>query len=153
MHLDSFPVCQGKPADIFFVLDTSSSILPEDFKRQTRFVVGLVNILDVNPNKTQVGLITFSDNATVEFFLNEHATQSGVASAVESTIHTGGRTNTGDALNLMVVEGFTARRGARKGVAQIAIVITDGLSRDPDKTVLNAEKAKANGIYVFAIGG
>ncbi|KAL5016430.1 hypothetical protein ScPMuIL_006019 [Solemya velum] len=145
-------VCQGKPADIIFVLDTSSSIMPDDFTTQTQFVVDVVNILDINQNKTQVGLITFSDNATVGFYLDQYSSGASVAAAVKSTPHTGGRTNTGDALRLLLEEGFSSRHGARTGVAQIAIVITDGLSRVPEETVVNAGKVKDSGIYVFAIG-
>ncbi|KAK3609773.1 hypothetical protein CHS0354_022635 [Potamilus streckersoni] len=47
---------------------------------------------------------------------------------------------------------FSKSGGARRGIAEIAIVITDGLSQKPLITKYMAEKAHTRGIYTFAIG-
>ena len=45
-------------------------------------------------------------------------------------------------------------KGQRPGVKKIAILITNGQSNDPSKTILNANLLRARGveIFVFAVG-
>lgn len=51
----------------------------------------------------------------------------------------------------MVDEGFSPNV-ARPGAAHVAIVITDGQSKDTKATIAAAKAAHRAGIYVFAIG-
>jgi hypothetical protein len=44
--------CDGKDADIYFVLDASNSIWPEDFKQQLSFVNNVIDIFKMIPNLT-----------------------------------------------------------------------------------------------------
>lgn len=46
--------CQGKEADVVFVIDTSSSIWPTHFNEQMDFVSKVVDNFDINSGKTQV---------------------------------------------------------------------------------------------------
>lgn len=46
--------CQGKEADIVFVIDMSSSIWSEFFKEQMVFVADLIDNFDIDSGKTQV---------------------------------------------------------------------------------------------------
>ena len=56
-------------------------------------------------------------------------------------------------LNQMLMEEmFSTKNGARPGVAQICILITDGRSSEPKKTIPMAKKVHDSGIYMFAIG-
>ncbi|WAQ95788.1 MATN1-like protein [Mya arenaria] len=45
--------CQGKQADIVFVIDSSASIWPEDFKTQLSFISDVISHFDVEGGKTQ----------------------------------------------------------------------------------------------------
>lgn len=48
---------------------------------------------------------------------------------------------------------FTSARGDRSNVPNIAIVITDGVSnKDKDRTIPDAEAARAKGIRIFSVG-
>lgn len=47
---------------------------------------------------------------------------------------------------------MTCRDVARREVAHIILVFTDGLSQKPDRTAREAELAKRDGIYLFSIG-
>lgn len=47
---------------------------------------------------------------------------------------------------------FTEKNGARPGIPHIAIIITDGKSNNPQITQMEAAKAQAQGIHLFAIG-
>lgn len=145
-------VCGGKPADVIFVLDTSSSIWIDDFLVQQDFVSDVVDIFDIGPWKIQVGLVTFSDNASVAFHLNTFQDKASIQNAVKAINYTGGKTYTADALSLVKSSVMSARNGFRKSVAHVTIVITDGMSAEPEKTKSVAAKLKKEGMYVFAIG-
>ena len=74
-----------------------------------------------------------------------------IQSAVNRTYFRGGDTYTHRALAFTTRIMFNSRYGGRGGrteeggVAQILVVLTDGESRDGKKTVLEADKLKANG--------
>lgn len=54
-----------------FMLDTSASIWEPDYKKQLAFVSDLVTKLNVGPNTTHVGVVSFSTGARVVMYLNE----------------------------------------------------------------------------------
>ena len=57
--------CAEKELDLWFVLDSSSSIYIHDYDRQLAFARNVTARLDVRPLATRVGLMTFSDSFTV----------------------------------------------------------------------------------------
>ncbi|OWF49646.1 Collagen alpha-5(VI) chain [Mizuhopecten yessoensis] len=150
---DPNEVCQGKPADVFFLLDESSSIHSEaNFKLELKFVEHVINYLDVSADLTRVGVLTFSDTATMHFKLNDYSNKDEVESALKNIQWRGGNTYTHEALQMLRNEGFSVMNGARKGVAHIGIIVTDGSSNEPKKTSEEAEKVLNEGTYMFAIG-
>jgi len=63
-----------------------------------------------------------------------------------------GRTNTQDALRLTYQSVFTANRGDRQGVRNVAIVISDGNSNvDSDRTIPEADVARQRRIELYAV--
>lgn len=46
--------CQGKEADIVFIVDMSSSILEDDFEEQLHFLSDLVRNFDIDSGKARV---------------------------------------------------------------------------------------------------
>ncbi|XP_033748047.1 cartilage matrix protein-like [Pecten maximus] len=88
----------------------------------------------------------------MRFKLDDFTTKDEVKTAVNKTKWNGGNTYTDKALTLLLDEGFTVRNGARKGVAQVGIIVTDGNSTDPYKTRKQAAQVISKGIYMFAIG-
>ena len=52
-------------ADIFFILDSSSSIYVEDYRQVLNFVIEVVDRFDIGSNKTRIGALTFSDDYQV----------------------------------------------------------------------------------------
>ncbi|XP_033748050.1 cartilage matrix protein-like [Pecten maximus] len=150
---DPKEVCQGKPADVFFIIDESSSIhTAQNFRLELSFVNQVVDYLDVGNDLTHVGVITFSSNATMRFPLNRYTSKDEVKTAVKAIDWQGGNTYTNEALKMLMNEGFTVGNGARKGVAQVGIIVTDGNSTDPYKTRRQAAQVLNKGIYMFAIG-
>lgn len=65
--------CGGKPADVVFIVDVSSSIWPKHFREHIlTFLHDVIDTLDVGRgvNQTRVGAVTFSDNVQLEFYLH-----------------------------------------------------------------------------------
>ncbi|XP_069134272.1 collagen alpha-3(VI) chain-like [Argopecten irradians] len=150
---DPGEVCQGKPADVFFIIDESSSIHnTSNFRLQLSFVEQVIDYLDVGKDVTRVGVMTFSDSATMRFPLNQYNSKDEVQTAVRAIDWRGGNTFTDKALKMLLDEGFTVEMGARKGVAQIGIIVTDGNSTNPYSTRTEAALVHNKGIYMFAIG-
>lgn len=71
---------------------------------------------------------------------------------MRSITYTAGSTNTDLALKLVTSHVLSAEGGARKEVAQVVIVVTDGQSSNPEMTQFWADQLKKGGAYVFAIG-
>ncbi|XP_063435027.1 collagen alpha-1(XII) chain-like isoform X1 [Mytilus trossulus] len=143
--------CGGKPADVFFLLDTSGSILPSDFKKQLDFVGTVVGMFDISPDKTRVGVSTFSHEYNPMFGLEQYHDKDSLLGAIQSVPYSGGGTDTGHALKQLREREFS-RQFTRPSVAHIIIVLTDGLSRFPDQTRKQAAMIKKTGSYVFAVG-
>ncbi len=61
--------CEGQ-ADVVFVMDVSGSIGDGNFETMRAFMVELVDVLDVTSGNINVALITFSDDARLEFNLD-----------------------------------------------------------------------------------
>ncbi|XP_046580211.1 cartilage matrix protein-like [Haliotis rubra] len=148
--------CGGKPADVYFILDSSGSIEKDDFSHtMLDFVRNVTGLFDIGSgdSQTRVGIVTFSDDVTQIFPLSAYTSRNELLNAIspENIPHKAQGTNTGDALRFVVEQGFSPKV-ARPGVAHVAIVITDGQSKDTEATTAAAEAAHRAGIYVFAIG-
>ncbi|KAH9492718.1 Collagen alpha-4(VI) chain [Bulinus truncatus] len=145
----------GKPADVIFVIDSSSSIWPEDFKhRLLPFIQNVVSTFDIgpDPSQTRVGAVTYSTDVRLEFNLNTYNRKDRLLNAVSSIRFRGGDTYTDKALKYVSDNMFDSRNGGRDGVAHIIIVLTDGRSTNNKRTVNEAAIARQKGAAIFAIG-
>lgn len=143
--------CGGKPADIYFALDASNSIWPEDFKKQLAFVQDLVSLFDISPSKTRVGLITYSETVKSIFGFDARQDKNSLMAKIANVPFMGGRTKTAEAFKFLHEQGFSPDV-ARREVAHIVLTFTDGLSKNPHDTAREAELARRKGIYLFSIG-
>lgn len=141
--------CVAKVADVVFVVDASGSIGPANFQKVKAFIKDVIQTFDIDPRHTRVALIEFSTFAKIEFKLNEITNLTELLEAVENITYSGGGTSTSDALELMRLEGFDRER---PDAPDVAIVITDGLSKYPQLTRVQAELAKKDEITIFSIG-
>ena len=71
----SGPEICPNPADVVFVIDSSGSIEPHNFELVKRFVSSIVEELDVERQRIQVGAITFSTDVRLHFHLNAFASR------------------------------------------------------------------------------
>jgi len=118
-------------SDIFFVLDSSGSIEVYNFDQVRSFVYEFVNSLRIGTDDNQVGVISFSDTAHVDFYLNSYSTKAGLLTAIQNIPYVSGSTNTAGGLCKLIREGYTTQHGARlssASVSRLAVVMTDGMS-------------------------
>ncbi|XP_067673461.1 collagen alpha-1(XXI) chain-like isoform X2 [Haliotis asinina] len=142
--------CGGKPADVVFVLDSSASISAEDFHKQIEFTSDVVDLFDIGPQKTRVGVILFSTKEYPVFGLTRFTDKPAMERAIEGIIQRVGGTQTQTALQYIREHEF--KEHVRPGVPQIAIVLTDGQSYDRSVTVHEATLNHEAGITTFVIG-
>ena len=111
-----------------------------------------VDLLTIGPSNDRVALVQFSNTGHKEFGLAEHTSKTSLLAAIAKVTYRGGNTNTSGGIRVMRSEVFFTSTD-RTDAQNIAILITDGKStRDPDRTIPEAEAAKANGIRMYAIG-
>lgn len=145
-------VCENKIADIIFIADLSTSIGYQAFDQLKDFIKSVVGTFMIGPNNIQIGLITYSNVAKTEFSLNTYRAKDEIMKAIDAVTYTTGDTYTDKALEEMLTKGFTPKAGARASAPKIGVVITDGISREQQKTLDRAKEAKNKGIIMFSIG-
>ena len=153
------PFCNDY-ADIAFVVDVSGSIEADGdnlgfFDRYVKtFLKDFVRKLHVSPEKIQIGMVTFGNNAKLEFPLKY--TIDDVIAGIDNIRYNkfGENTNTSGGINVMRTEVLGPNApNYRPQAAHVAIVVTDGKSTyDHDQTVPSANEAKKQGITMLAIG-
>ncbi|XP_070204098.1 cartilage matrix protein-like isoform X2 [Littorina saxatilis] len=141
-------------ADVVFIVDSSRSIWPPHFEIEKQFLANITTQLNVGPDATHVGVISFSKGARVELYLNNMTDD--VAALQEKILNiafmSGGRTETYLALSMAREELFSPANGARDDVPHIIIIITDGDSSDRKMTKKQADIVRDKGIQVFVVG-
>jgi len=117
------------------------------------FAVNIVQAFSISPDLTQIGILTFSNNARVRFYLNRYRNSSAIIGAVQELKITLGDTNIADALRMARTQLFSRQHGARSGLPKILILITDGTANiEERRTIPEANAAKAAGIQIFTVG-
>ena len=89
------------------------------------------------------------------FGLDEHTDMESLQKAInkDTVLYSGvPLTNTGDAIGYVTKRAFGRGGEARRGVAQVIITVTDGLSQRPRYTARKAASARQKGVYMFAVG-
>ncbi len=145
------------------VLDASGSIGLTNFDAVKRFALQYVDSLSIGSNDNQVGVITFSTIAQIQFGLDTHSDSASLQQAIRSISYTGGSTNIPDAL-CQLIKAFSSNTtsGARfnPSVFRVAILMTDGQSNENNnrcnfRSVSEAAEAVHDvspPILVFAFG-
>ena len=144
--------CKAKPVDIVFVVDNSGSVNNINYGKMMTFVEDLVLSLDVGPAATQIGCVTFANDAKLRFFLNKYSDALDIVGELMAMRRQSGGTNTAQALQITREQLLQSANGARTGIAQVVIVITDGKSRDTAATLEQAAYLRNGGVAVISIG-
>ncbi|XP_053415036.1 matrilin-2 isoform X1 [Nycticebus coucang] len=145
--------CTEGPIDLVFVIDGSKSLGEENFEVVKQFVTGIIDSLSISPKAARVGLLQYSTQVRPEFTLRNFSSAKDMKKAVAHVKYMGKGSMTGLALKHMFERSFTQVEGARPisaRVPRVVIVFTDGRAQDDVSEWAN--KAKANGITMYAVG-
>lgn len=143
------------PVDIAFLLDSSASIGEHGYQKMKEFVKAVANTFEIGPGRTCAGVIVYSTTATTAVRFPDASNNEVFNVAVDALPYLRGETRTDKALELAYHELLTHKGGARKGVAKVVILLTDGRqSQLPDGDDLQTAVAPllSAGIRVFAVG-
>lgn len=150
----------GDPTDIGFVLDSSRSVTPSDFEKQKQFIKNILAQFPVGPEKTQAGIIKYSQKAEIELNFNEFETEKDLSNAVDGIKHDQADFSRLDlALEMASNNLFTQEHGARKDTAKALVILGDGhivaetlAGKLINTSVSYAKTLRDSGVNVFAIG-
>ncbi|XP_053469192.1 cartilage matrix protein [Ictalurus furcatus] len=142
--------CNDAATDLVFLIDGSKSVRPENFELVKKWIMMIVDKLDVSDKNTHVGVVQYSSAVKQEFPLGLYNSKKGIKEAVKKIHYMERGTMTGQAINYMVDKSFSIAHGARPGAAKVGIVLTDGRSQDYIGDA--ARKAKESGFKMYAIG-
>ncbi|XP_041423473.1 collagen alpha-6(VI) chain-like isoform X1 [Xenopus laevis] len=137
-------------ADIYFLIDGSGSIYPEDFEDMKKFMIELISMFQVGANRVRFGVVQYSDVRRIEFTISEHRNQKTLKDAISQIYQLGGGTETGEALRSMKQLFVNAAKDRPHKVPQSLVVITDGESQD--RVTEAAAEIRNDGINIYAIG-
>ncbi|KAL4629405.1 cartilage matrix protein-like [Arapaima gigas] len=146
-------LCNTKPTDLVFIVDSSRSVRPSEFEQVKVFLTKVIEGLDVGPNTTRVGVINYASRVKNEVSLKTHRTKAALIRAVTRIEPLSTGTMTGLAIQFALNVAFTETEGARvqsPDISKVAIVVTDGRPQDNVRDV--AARAREAGIELFAIG-
>lgn len=143
--------------DLVFVVDSSGSINEKDPSNWDTVLNFIERVTDrfqtIGGDGVRIGLVVYSNEAYVEFTLNQYDNRGQVINAIRSVPYIGGTTNTAMGLEYMNDRLFTAANGDRAGVPNVAVLITDGESNEREQdTIPEATRAKNRGIRIIAVG-
>ncbi|KAK3092700.1 hypothetical protein FSP39_006142 [Pinctada imbricata] len=144
--------CGDDPADIVFILDSSSSVKTKNFRKMLNFVKSLVDEFVIGSTNTKVAVLTFNSRVYNQFHLNKYTTKAMIQSAIDGIMFRRGLTYTYKAIKFAREESFQIVNGAREKSIKVAIIVTDGKSQRASETVIEAKKLRRENITIFSIG-
>ncbi|XP_061906556.1 matrilin-4-like isoform X2 [Entelurus aequoreus] len=142
--------CKSGPVDLVFLIDSSRSVRPHEFETMRKFMIDILNTLEIGPNATRVGVVQYSSQVRSEFSLNSHSTLANMVDAINGIVPLAQGTMTGLAIRYIMNNAFIAQEGDRPKVANVAVIVTDG--RPQDRVAEVAAEARQKGIEIYAVG-
>ncbi|XP_032832302.2 collagen alpha-3(VI) chain-like [Petromyzon marinus] len=151
--LPSKEVCSSKQtADLYLLVDGSSSVGPGNFHLVLKFLAKLVDKLDIGKDTVRVGMVQYSGDMRSpkikkEFDMGQYADKEKLKAAIQDTKYMRGFTFTGAALR-HTLQLFKSQ--GRPGVGKILVLVTDGEANDKVKDP--SDEVKSSGIVLFSVG-
>nr|XP_020444254.1 matrilin-4 isoform X1 [Monopterus albus]XP_020444255.1 matrilin-4 isoform X1 [Monopterus albus] len=142
--------CKSGPVDLVFLIDSSRSVRPYEFETMRKFMIDILDTLDIGPNTTRVGVVQYSSQVRSEFSLKTHTRLDSMVKGINQIIPLAQGTMTGLAIRYMMNVAFSAEEGDRPKVPNVAVIVTDG--RPQDRVAEVAAEARQKGIEIYAVG-
>ncbi|XP_077108284.1 matrilin-4 isoform X2 [Ranitomeya variabilis] len=146
-------LCKAGPMDLVFIIDSSRSVRPFEFENMRKFMIDMVNALEIGPTHTRVGVVQYSSQVQNVYSLKSHFTKSEMHKAINDIIPLAQGTMTGLAIQYAMNVAFTVEEGARplsKRIPRVAVIVTDG--RPQDRVTEVAAQAREAQIEIYAVG-
>lgn len=141
--------CGKARAELVFVLDSSTTVGPDNWKHQIAFLQNLIKPFDVSSSGTRVGVILFNTEVKYPIKLSKTRSKSITSNAIGRLRFTEGLTFMGEALEKA---GKVMATETRKGVPKIVILVTDGKANGEVSTSEEAAKLKKAGVTIITVG-
>ncbi|XP_017569855.2 collagen alpha-6(VI) chain isoform X1 [Pygocentrus nattereri] len=140
-----------KFADVFVLVD--SSIQQTDELR--KFLMVLINQLNVSTKSNRMALAQFSEDVSVEFLFNAYKNKNEVVALIRKLkLQTTGQRNLGKAMDFVRTRLLNADSGSRigQGFKQYLLVVSKGQSDDTQSDVIRAARdMKSEGVTIVNI--
>ncbi|XP_073425388.1 collagen alpha-6(VI) chain-like [Dendrobates tinctorius] len=137
-------------ADIYLLMDSSGSIYPLEFKAMKAFLVELIDMFEIGPQKVRIAALQYSDKSKLEIDIGNNYNKIQLKLEIQKISQIGEGTNTGEAMNYtskIILDPINVRTG---NVPVYFIVLTDG---DSDDSVKEASIIlRQNKVNMYAIG-
>ena len=139
--------------DLVFILDSSSAVGAANWTALLNVVAQLIDVLNVSPTATNVGVVAFSDAASVPIRLDSFTDGASLTAAVLKLTYVPGASNVNLGLAAARTLQFTQAAGDRADVPDVAVLITvAGASGFGAATLAEASRCHQAGIAVYAVG-
>ncbi|XP_062271586.1 matrilin-4 [Scomber scombrus] len=115
-----------------------------------KFMIDILNTLDIGLNATRVGVVQYSSQVRSEFTLKAHSKLDSTVKAINRIIPLSQGTMTGLAIKYVMTNAFTPEAGDRPKVPNVVVIVTDG--RPQDRVAEVAAEAREKGIEIYAVG-
>ena len=135
-----------------FVMDESGSILSANFELMKQLAIDITQSFEIGPDRTRVAWISFSNTARVVFHLNQYSDKDSLHEAIRSVVYLTGGTRIDIGIETLRTQGFIGGRNTFD-IPEVAIVVTDGLSKVGSNTSLAAQSLHdERNVNVFVVG-
>lgn len=134
-------------------MDASESLTAADFEIEKEFVYNFTKQFKIGRDNVQFGAITIADQPHPDFYLNTYHDRRHLLDKIQSLVFLQSGTNTADTLKIIHDEMFKGGRGGRHSASRIVVVLTDGMSKDTNRTREEAHNLqKVATVHAIGIG-
>jgi len=139
--------------DLGFVLDGSGSVGQANWDVTIDYVKSFANTLTISPDKAQIGVVLFGNDASVAIDLDQYNNANALVNALDDLEYLDENTNTAAGIRMARNELFSTARGDRANVQNVMIILTDGYpTREVNQTIPESQAAYNQQIQIFTIG-
>lgn len=133
--------------DVIVVIDSSGSIGIDNYKKEKVFGYDLSRMYE-NRDASRFGFTIFSQSTQIVVPLDNTMSNQEVYARILNATYMGYTTNT----DLGIISATNELTSSTRPVTKNLVVITDGLSNNPEWTKAAADTAIGEGIRTFAVG-
>jgi len=139
--------------DLIVVLDSSSSVGIENWKRMQNFTSGVLSQFILSEEFVQVFLMRYNEEVDIEnqLILRNNETEAQCLQALQSIPYNGKGTKTGKAMKY-VKDYMLEKPEIRKYKPQVVLLITDGIAQDTILLNSISREIRQMGTEIYAVG-